>query len=225
MRLVVNRDAWLDDITSIITIFPTDAKKSGHVTLSYFVTHVMKPYVSISNDVKTWLLIIFWETRRIFSWDSKMLSPLIKLPDYFLYSSVVTHLLFDGVVNDGFRSMGSQAGQWWTEMGLASLLPREQTMVSRNNAADEKLSKENMGLTSWVLKARSWANTLATISSQWISTAEGGSDLEVEGEREHVGAWMLPATSCTCVVLYVDCMLRLGNYCRSIDIFRSYIKS
>ncbi len=42
-----------------------------------------------SNDVKTWLLIIFWETRRIFSWDSKMLSPLIKLPDYFLYSSVV----------------------------------------------------------------------------------------------------------------------------------------
>ncbi len=31
----------------------------------------------------------FWETRRIFSWDFKMLSPLIKLPDYFLYSSVV----------------------------------------------------------------------------------------------------------------------------------------
>lgn len=56
--------------------------------------------------------------------------------------------------------MGAQAGPWWTEMGLAPLLPREQTMVSRNNAADEKLSKENMGLTSWVLKARSWANTL-----------------------------------------------------------------
>lgn len=51
--------------------------------------------------------------------------------------------------------MGAQAGPWWTEMGLAPLLPREQTMVSRNNAADEKLSKENMGLTSWVLKARS----------------------------------------------------------------------
>lgn len=40
-------------------------------------------------------------------------------------------------------------------------LPREQTMVSWNNAADESLSKENKALTSWVLKARSWANTLS----------------------------------------------------------------
>lgn len=41
------------------------------------------------------------------------------------------------------------------------LLPREQTMVSWNNAADESLSKENKALTSWVLKAHSWANTLS----------------------------------------------------------------
>lgn len=34
-------------------------------------------------------------------------------------------------------------------------LPREQTMVSWNNAADESLSKENKALTSWVLKAHS----------------------------------------------------------------------
>lgn len=47
-----------------------------------------------------------------------------------------------------------------TGMGLDSLLSRAQTMVSRNNAADEMLSKENMGLTSWVLKSHSWANTL-----------------------------------------------------------------
>lgn len=40
-------------------------------------------------------------------------------------------------------------------MGLDSLLSRAQTMVSRNNAADEMLSKENMGLTSWVLKSHS----------------------------------------------------------------------
>lgn len=40
-------------------------------------------------------------------------------------------------------------------------LPREQTMVSWNNAADESLSKENKALTSWVLKAHSWANTLS----------------------------------------------------------------
>lgn len=31
-------------------------------------------------------------------------------------------------------------------------LPREQTMVSWNNAADENVSKENKTLTSWVLK-------------------------------------------------------------------------
>lgn len=53
------------------------------------------------------------------------------------------------------RSDEGLTGPWWTGMGLASLLPREQTMISRNNAADEKLSKENMALTSWVLKARS----------------------------------------------------------------------
>lgn len=41
------------------------------------------------------------------------------------------------------------------------LLPREQTMVSWNNAADQTLSKENKALTSWVLKAQSWANTLS----------------------------------------------------------------
>lgn len=40
-------------------------------------------------------------------------------------------------------------------------LPKEQTMISWNNAADERLSKENKALTSWVLKARSWANTLS----------------------------------------------------------------
>lgn len=40
-------------------------------------------------------------------------------------------------------------------------LPREQTMVSWNNAADESVSKENKTLTSWVLKAHSWANTPA----------------------------------------------------------------
>lgn len=40
-------------------------------------------------------------------------------------------------------------------MGLDSQLSRTETMVSRNNAADEMLSKENMGLTSWVLKSRS----------------------------------------------------------------------
>lgn len=34
-------------------------------------------------------------------------------------------------------------------------LPREQTMVSWNNAADENVSKENKTLTSWVLKVRS----------------------------------------------------------------------
>lgn len=34
-------------------------------------------------------------------------------------------------------------------------LPREQTMISWNNAADESLSKENKALTSWVLKAGS----------------------------------------------------------------------
>ena len=40
-------------------------------------------------------------------------------------------------------------------------LPREQAMVSWNNAADESPSKENKALTSWVLKAHSWANTLS----------------------------------------------------------------
>lgn len=40
------------------------------------------------------------------------------------------------------------------------VLPREPTMVSWNNAVDESLSKENKALTSWVLKAHSWANTL-----------------------------------------------------------------
>lgn len=47
-----------------------------------------------------------------------------------------------------------------TGTGLDSHLSRAQTMVSRNNAADEMLSKENTGLTSWVLKSHSWANTL-----------------------------------------------------------------
>lgn len=80
----------LDDITSIITIFPTDSKKSGLVTLSYFVTHVITNHTfPFCKDVKTRLLIILWETRRMFGRDSKMLSPLIKLPDYFLYSTVV----------------------------------------------------------------------------------------------------------------------------------------
>lgn len=41
----------------------------------------------------------------------------------------------------------------------------EHTMVSWNNAADESLSKENKALTSWVLKAHSWANTLPLQSS------------------------------------------------------------
>lgn len=46
-------------------------------------------------------------------------------------------------------------------LGRIFWLPREQTMVSWNNAADESLSKENKALTSWVLKAHSWANTLS----------------------------------------------------------------
>lgn len=40
-------------------------------------------------------------------------------------------------------------------LGRIFFLPREQTMVSWNNAADECLSKENKALTSWVLKAHS----------------------------------------------------------------------
>lgn len=69
---------------------PPIQKKSGLVTLSYFVTHVITNHTfPFCKDVKTRLLIILWETRRMFGRDSKMLSPLIKLPDYFLYSTVV----------------------------------------------------------------------------------------------------------------------------------------
>lgn len=72
-------------------LFPTDAKKTRHVTLSYFVTHIFTNHTFpfFSEDVKKRLLIILWETSRIFGHNSKMLSPLIMLPDYFLYSSVV----------------------------------------------------------------------------------------------------------------------------------------
>lgn len=82
----------LDLMTSPVSspYFPTDAKKTGLVSLSYFVTHVFTNHTfSFSKDVKKRLLIILWETRRIYGHDSKMLSPLIVLPDYFLYSSVV----------------------------------------------------------------------------------------------------------------------------------------
>lgn len=82
----------LDLMTSPVSspYFPTDAEKTGHVTPSYFVTHVFTNHTfSFSKDVKKRLLIVLWETRRIYGHDSKMLSPLIVLPDYFLYSSVV----------------------------------------------------------------------------------------------------------------------------------------
>ena len=55
------------------------------------------------------------------------------------------------------RGEPGRGGGFWAGFFL---LPREQTMVSWNNAADESLSKENKALTSWVLKAHSWANTL-----------------------------------------------------------------
>lgn len=41
------------------------------------------------------------------------------------------------------------------QLGRSFWLPRDQTMVSWNNAVDERLSKENKALTSWVLKAHS----------------------------------------------------------------------
>lgn len=59
------------------------------------------------------------------------------------------------------RDAGAEVGETAFWAGLFFLLPREQTMVSWNNAADQTLSKENKALTSWVLKAQSWANTLS----------------------------------------------------------------
>lgn len=54
------------------------------------------------------------------------------------------------------RDAGAKVGEtaFWAGF-FFFLLPREQTMVSWNNAADESLSKENKALTSWVLKAHS----------------------------------------------------------------------
>ncbi len=52
----------------------------------------------------------------------------------------------------GCKEEGAGGAAFWAGFFL---LPREQTMVSWNNAADESLSKENKALTSWVLKAHS----------------------------------------------------------------------
>lgn len=59
-----------------------------------------------------------------------------------------------GFVGEGWWVVGWRGGKDRI-LGRIFLLPREQTMVSWNNAADESLSKENKALTSWVLKAHS----------------------------------------------------------------------
>lgn len=53
------------------------------------------------------------------------------------------------------RDVGPQvrATAFWAQGFFFFFLLKEQTMISWNNAADERLSKENKALTSWVLKA------------------------------------------------------------------------